>query len=413
MNGVKEMNNYDSFLKIGYDLDYTEKRYDLDFSNINKKKYEHATEEELINIGTALFNNAISKQFRSSEKNIVPLSGGLDSRAILGALLNHTSAKNITTYTFGTPGTLDYEIGNNIAKNYGTKHISIDLTKLKYSMEDLIEMSNRVDHQTVLFHHPPTFYLDSIIEDSYVWSGAIIDVFFGRHKHHIKSNNIADAKRNFIKENIYQNKINLTNNEILLDKIECDEKVAAEIGYEHHIDLVNRQLKYIAPHVLANGYNYKVLFTDSELVNFSLDLDNKYIEDQNLYIKILTRSFPELFELPCKTSYGKRITSSKFNIELQKKFIRLKIALSKKSPFIENPLVNYIDYSKEIREREDLTKIVRDNILDLKSRNIIDWIDVEKIWNDYYLKKEDYSGALLLLASLEIHIKAKECKTKG
>ena len=51
--------------------------------------------------------------------HIVPLSGGLDSRAILGGLLNAGLKKQITTVTFGTPGTLDYEIGSYVAKRIG------------------------------------------------------------------------------------------------------------------------------------------------------------------------------------------------------------------------------------------------------------------------------------------------------
>jgi hypothetical protein len=189
-----------SFLKLGYFLDYKNPRYQLKFDSIEKDKYEDAGEEELIELGIGLFNNAISKKYKKNQKNVVPLSGGLDSRAILGSLLHHTEASNIKTYTFGTPGTYDYEIGKQIAQKLGTNHISLDLTKEKYIMDDLLEMSKRVNHQTVLFHHPPVSHLDNLIGDSIVWSGAIIDVFFGRHKHIRISDNEIEAKRNFIEK---------------------------------------------------------------------------------------------------------------------------------------------------------------------------------------------------------------------
>src|SRR5690606_15813669 len=41
--------------------------------------------------------------------HLVPLSGGIDSRILLGALLRHVSPREIRTVTFGTPGAWDYD----------------------------------------------------------------------------------------------------------------------------------------------------------------------------------------------------------------------------------------------------------------------------------------------------------------
>lgn len=402
-------NKINSFLKIGYCIDYNNTKYKVNFDNIDKLKYANATEHELKREGIDLFNKAISKKFDAKCKNVVPISGGLDSRAILGALLKHTEAKNIKTYTFGTPGTYDYEIGNLIAKKYGTIHTSIDLTKQEYCMEDLTEMSKRVNHQTVLFHHPPVKYLDDIIEDSTVWSGAIIDVLFGRHKHKLKSNEIEVAKENFLNENIYQKDIQLHNNESnLLSSIDFDEEIASKIGYEHYLDIVNRQLKFIAPHVLADGYKYNVLFEDDELVSFALSLPEKYIEDQYLYKKMFLEEFSEIFMIPTKTNYGLSLNSNPYIVKLSKNILRSKLLVNRFVNIFQNPLINYIDFETGIRDRRDLNKIVYNNINDLKDRNIIDWIDIEKIWSEYINSKKNYAKALILLTSLEINLKAQE-----
>ena len=50
------------------------------------------------------------KMVQPEKIQVVPLSGGKDSRLILGALLKLGLRKNIVAITFGTPGTLDYEI---------------------------------------------------------------------------------------------------------------------------------------------------------------------------------------------------------------------------------------------------------------------------------------------------------------
>ena len=71
-----------------------------------------------------------------------------------------------------------------------------------------------------------------------------------------------------------------------------------------------------------------------------------------------------------------------------------------------NPGVNYIDFNMGIRERNDLKSVIYENINDLKSRKIVEWINIEKIWKDHINNKNNHGEALLTLASLEIHLKA-------
>lgn len=175
--------NLNSFLKFGYFLDYKNPNYNIDFSGIDKSRYENSRENELIDISINLWKDALIRNFNPNENNVVPLSGGIDSGAILATLLELTYARNIYSYTFGTPGTLDYEIGNYIAKVVGTKHTEIPLTEHEYNLAELIDISKRIDHQTIMFLHPPVSVIDDLFSDFNVWSGTIIDVYFGRHTH--------------------------------------------------------------------------------------------------------------------------------------------------------------------------------------------------------------------------------------
>lgn len=76
-----------SFLKLGYFLDYNNQDISIDISNIDKQKYQDASENELIDIGSKLWKESINSNFISNQKHLVPISGGLDSRAILAGLL--------------------------------------------------------------------------------------------------------------------------------------------------------------------------------------------------------------------------------------------------------------------------------------------------------------------------------------
>lgn len=399
--------NLNSFLKFGYFLNYKYPSYTVDFSRTDKLKYINVPEVELIDIGVDLWNEAIDKQFDSNQKHVVPLSGGLDSRAILGTLLNFTEAKNIHTYTFGTPGTLDFEIGNKIAKEFGTNHKKLPLTEYSYKIEDLIHVSNRVDHQTLLFLHPPVAIIDQLFADYNVWSGTIIDVFFGRHTHQKKALNLNDAMLNSFSENIFVNSIDLTNifdNEFF-KYIDFDFNTQNIHHYEHVIDLLNRQLKFIAPHVLMKGYNYKTLLDDN-LTNFALSIDNNLLENQYLYKKIFLKAFPYLFSLPNKTSQGLSLNASKTALYLNRLMRGVNSIKKRVSSNYIDPGINYIDFESGIRERNDLNQVIYSSIMELKERKIVEWIDIDGIWERHMNKEVNHADALITLASLEIHLKA-------
>jgi len=192
--------NLKSFLKLGYFLDYINKDIAIDVSNIDKQKYQNASETELIELGSRLWRESIASNFKTNQKHLVPISGGLDSRAVLAGLLEHTEAKNIYTYTFGTPSTLDYDIGNYVAKKLGTNHTSFDLTKHMYKQEELEDISKRIQHQTVLFHHWPVWEVDKLFDTCTQWSGFMGDPIAGSHLLTNPSKNIEEAKKSLLKK---------------------------------------------------------------------------------------------------------------------------------------------------------------------------------------------------------------------
>lgn len=395
--------NLNSFLDFGYFLESKNQDYKIDFSKTNKAKYENITFDELVDEGIVLWEKTIEKQFVSNEKNVVPLSGGLDSRAILSTLLKYTEAKNINTYTYGTPNTLDYDIGNEIAKKVGTRHIPMPLTEYKYDMDTLIDVSKRVDHQTLLFLHGPMDIIDKEFGNANIYSGTIIDVFFGRHTHAKKADNWNQAILNSFHENQYTQSIKLANCEYkdYINLVDYNEDYEDVFEFEHIIDLMNRQVKFIAPHVLMKGFDYKILF-NNKLSDFANSIPNKYRENQLLYKKMFLKAYPELFSIRTKTTHGLKLDSSAFRIFLK----RVQNKLLHSSGIASARDINYLDFNNKIRTKDDLREIIRMNITDLKARGIIEWIDIEKILNNHLSNKGDFADALIVLSSLEIHLKS-------
>ncbi len=394
--------NLNSFLKLGYFLDYkNNKDIFIDVSSIDKQKYQKVSENELINIGSKLWIESISANFQSNQKHLVPISGGLDSRSILAGVLKHTEAKNIYTYTFGTPNTLDYDVGNYVAKKIGTNHKSFDLTRYNFNQKELEDISKRVNFQTILFHHAPVWEVDKKFENCQNWCGFMGDPLSGSKLSKEPSLSIEVAKKQFMRKNTYVSSIDLTNGLNSEGLVEADLIDKSLLTLDEQLDFQNRQVKYIAPHVLMQGYEYKIPFLYQPWVDFMLSVPNSFRRDQILYKKILLHTFPKEFSYRTKTNYGLPLGASKNTIFIKRvvdKLLRMTKLSSGKN-------INYLDFNEKIRTKQDLRKVITSNVIDLKDRDIIEWRNIEEILNNHLTNKGNYADALIVLASLEIHLK--------
>lgn len=396
-----------SFFLFGYYIDYTNPNLKFDFSRINKEKFLCFSEQDLIEKGSELWDAAINKSFQNKQTSVVPLSGGLDSRAILGGLLECTDARNINTYTFGTPGTLDYNIGNYIAKKVGTRHTSYPLTKHLFTLEEELQFSKMTNHQTVLFHHPPITEIINSFSNNKVWSGFMGDPLTGSHLSINSSITFDEAISRFINKNIFSKTINVHTDSDISSPIkhylstqtnDYDEK----LSFDDWLDFNYRQLKYVEPHVLMKGFKYITPFTDKNLFSFFLSLSDEYRYSQRLYKKILISKYPRLFSYKTKINCGLSLHTNK-HLLLAHKLLKY---YKKHSRYFIDPDTNYIDFNEGIRNRNDIKKIIYENVMDLKERKILELFNYDEIWKNHINKKGNYADVLIVLASLEIHLKA-------
>ncbi|MFS0821479.1 asparagine synthase-related protein [Bacillus sp. 1P02SD] len=402
-----------SFLKLGYFLDYINHNYECNLSGINKHKYSGINEEELVEIGTNITKKAITDLFAKNSNNVVPISGGFDSRAILAGLVECTDAKNIDTYTFGTPGTLDYEIGNFIAKKFGTNHYEIPLGEHVFTMDELIETSFRTDHQTVLFFTAPLTKMKAKYSNHINWSGAFAGPPTGNVLLKNPSLTVEEAKTKFINHKYSHVKsLKLTNCEDEeLHKLLAMDFINSEIlTYDEQLHINFAQGKWIGPHLLMEGFNYQTPFMNQEWLNFMLSIENKYRIDQYLYKKILLRAYPIAFSYKTKSNYGCSLSTPQSIVYIKRAVDKFKRSINKRRKYYTDPYTNYIDFNAGIRERKDLKKIIYENVMDLTNRKLVEWIDIESIWKNHINKNGNFADALLVLASLEIHLKAIESK---
>jgi len=379
--------------------------------NSKKPKINIYDEALLIEKGIKSFKSSIANNIEEGYLNIVPLSGGLDSRAILAGLIDLGLKEEIITVTFGTPTTFDYDLGKYIAQQAGVKYEVIDLTEVELDQSSLEEVAQTTNNWTYLIDSFYNYLIrNKFGKDVVYWSGFMGDPLAGSHSY--DTNFWEDALDKFIYKNRFSKSIKLTPKSFNPKDILPQEPLLnKEISYIEQLDFSIRQEAAIKPIVLSDDYNYKTPFLDQEWVNFILSIPQKYRNDEYLYKKILQKAYPDLFSLPTANNFGLPLEAPQWRKGVQKLLWHWRSSLHKvlpSSPWVRRPGINYIDFKEGLIKRKDLKNIIYNNMQDLKQRKIINWIDFDKIWNEHQSQKYDHSKALILLASLEIYLKSSK-----
>jgi len=377
--------------------------------------FHNYTEDVLIKKGIDCWRQAVTNQYESNAEHVVALSGGLDSRAILAALLEHRSASRIYTYTYGMPGLLDYEIGNLIAKRIGTRHFSFNLTKYQFNQDRLEEIADRSDGNINGFEHAPWEWISKAFGwNANHWIGYMGDPLAGSHIPSALNDRISILdyflKKNQVVSNVdfdrlgsgYSFYFNKKEFKKMFEEMYNFTNVYDVTAHEF-ADFYNRQERYINQIVFLRGLNYKTPFFDPVWASFILSVPRKWRIQQKLYKLILLKEFPKLFQLPVKSCDGLPLNSS-----IYRKFQR-KVNLKIRNPVsrfirLPNPTLNYIDFREGIRNREDLRKVILNNLNSLGRRNLFNEEELKDLLNKHLTGKYDNSKILQLLVSLEVII---------
>jgi len=342
--------------------------------------------------------------------HVVPLSGGLDSRAILGVLLDRLSADRVTAITCGIPGTLDFEIGHQVADFAGIEVTTVDLSALTWKTGALVDFAAEIGQPVVIFDA----YMYSRVlaegggEPTY-WSGFMGDPLAGSHLRKKAISNWEAARLNFAESNEFAFSRSLTSDEYHPEAVLPKDPIAAidVLSASEQLDFVVRQWDFIRPQVLLDGYEIKAPFLNPDWVQFILSIPDAYRRNQRAYKKILQEAYPDLFSLPVKSNVGLPLDAS----PLRKHSKRVLEFLKRMGRRLGvpglgvDPRLNYIDVSAAIRSGS-LRSVVHENLVDLQKRDLISWVDIEEIWKEHQSGRADHANALDVLTSLEIHLKA-------
>jgi len=400
-----------AYLLFGYSLDFQNPDYKIDFSGVDKGKYSQISEKDAVREGIRKLESVFDDLYVPGEDIVVPLSGGVDSRLILAFVSRFREVSGIRTFTFGTPGTLDYDIGNRLAKQYGTRHTSFPLDQFTYNMDELIDISRRFRYQSPLFIHPPVWKLEELYPGCTIWSGVNAGAVVGSFILQSPSRTILEAKTRFLRKGAFVKSLNLCtgNASSLIQGMDFEAMEPEVLTYDEQVFFTQRSEKHLAPNVLIKGFHYKTPFINNQFMDFMLSQRKAFRLGKHLYKRIAYHAFPDFFTDGIEGNYGFRIDSRGPMVELKRKWHSLQNKMAKRLPKYwryTSPMINYIDFNEGIRKRKDLKKIVCSSIHDLKARNLVTWIDPEEIFNRHLAYKGNHADALIALASLETHLKA-------
>jgi len=408
---MKTLDEIKFFLHLGYFPNYPQ-TVTLDYAGITPSRYSDTAPKDLIKQAGEIFQSTIANQFKTNQRHIVPISGGLDSRAILAALLECTSATNIETYTFGTPGTYDYDIGCAVAIHAGTQHTAIPLDSFDWNEAEFVTAAQRFNHQTFLCHHAPISVLKQF-EGGITWSGYIGDAVTGGHLTPKPSQTLTQARAQYLKKRReVRSMAMLPPDEInkLSANIGCVEQGA--LSYDERV-LFAEVGSITAPHVLMRGHNYKTPFISSPIFDFYMSLPPRQRLGQHLFKSSMQERYPMLFGLPCKNAYGLTLNaprSHQFIRRTRNKIWNIGRSNFKNIDWPSLPMTNFFDIDKLILKNSNLKDFSNNKIKQLKSRDMLPWIDIDAIWNRHIARKANHGDAIKILISLEVNLQGLEAK---
>lgn len=376
-----------------------------DASAVEETRYD-----DLVKRGMAAFASAFDDI--PDGPHVVPLSGGLDSRAVLGELLGRVGPNEITTVTVGVPGSLDFDLAKVIAREAGVRHLGIDLS-VQILAEDALEDAVRGSHSATWAFD--TYYNRLVRQragdSALFWSGYLGGVGrrLGSSADSSERSDRAyrDACRRFAVSNRWSKSVDLVAAGVDPVSFLPDSPISrdSQLDFDEQLNLWVRQPCLTRPVNLPVGYRHQAPFANDGVLAHFLSMPRVGGFRRDMYAATLHRAHPDLFAIPTTANAGLALYPSQSS--RLRWYGRRIIRAARRRLLRDEPDVwqaNYLDLAHALRHRPDYREAVRARLQGLHERRVTPWLDIEQIWNEHQHRERDHAMALTLLASLDIHL---------
>ena len=411
----------DAFLYFGYipkvKIDFSTPPWSLISKKSKADLIKFSTENDLINKGVAALKKAITSTLKEGDNessHFLPLSGGLDSRTILGGMLENLNPSQIHTATFGMPATWDFKIGPRVAKFANVKNNTIDFSSLNWDNDSLVNFATQLEAPISLFKCFLYQQIQKFMEPNDIfWCGFMGDALAGSTLFADENDSWNTVITKWVHLNRYTKSTSLEQSNFRPEAFLPDQPLIDKdiISFDDQINLSIRELGIYKNTILPNGFEHRTPFSHPDWITFILQMPRQLRKNKYIYRKIVQQAYPSLFEFPTKTRYGLPLDAPKWQLAIQHGVVYAKSKVRQYFPsaaWAINPLTNYMDFDEQLRNKNALKNIIYDNTQDLKKRNIVKFVNINSLWNQHLSRRKNHANALQLLASLEIYFKAQE-----
>lgn len=418
--------NQASIIEIAYHnkISFVQKPY---WSYLYTNEYKNENTEELIDELYRLWQQSVKRRISQNDKIILPLSGGLDSRAILASIIEQTSTTNLVTCTFGEKLSWDYQIGTKVAKKFGIKNINLDVEKYQYEEQFNISFDDSDGMVDATPYLPILEYKDLLQYSNTIISGYIGDFIMGSHMFKELNYLISDYHSGSIDINSHFLKINALNdleklkeifNKSVFHKIENPIDIAlssfsentnlSDIYFLHFLNNHVYNYSYYNVFRFRDDFNYLSPFLDYDLIDFMCKIPHNLRYNQKLYRLMLIRKYPDFYKIPCKNMYNTSLNSKYY-----KYFINKALNFSQKrinkllnnsigiEPFLDLNL-NYIDYNKLIRKDKAFQNVLYKYLKKLDNTDYFNMDSIDELWYDHRFNNKNNSRIIGLLVTFSM-----------
>lgn len=391
-----------SYLKLGYFIDFDQDMLPFQVENINPSAYVGVPRAELERLAHEALLQSIERDFNTADDHVVPLSGGYDSRLILAALREFVPADQIHTYTFGEPGSYDYELGTKVAKAAGTRHVTLPLRWSSWHRADLDHNALRSRGQGLLFYMHPTRLLEMMYGGTTMWSGYAGDLVAGSklHKDPAPSEKVAQQRYLQNRQFIRSVKLGHAENDDFVPYIAGVFTTPDIVSFDEQIMISEGLTKFTAPSVLNDYFKTHTPQFNTPWADFFFSIPSEFRLGQNLMLSGAHRFFPDLFDLPSKNAVGLSPHAPGWQQKLNFYINRVRKLAHQFVPSVSWPNHQYYDYHEAFRTNADMKELVHGLLQEFKRRDQLT-CDIDALWTRHQSRQANLGDVFALIASAE------------
>lgn len=392
-----------------------------EWSRPRRRRDDEVTEADLVREGVralrAAFESVAEEAVAGDQ--VVFLSGGLDSRTILGGLLDMYSTTEVVAATFGRPGESDFDYASRVARVAGVRHERLESFTVEWSTDALV--------QSVLARDVPLpypfgqRYLSWLLHrrlgtGNVFWDGLSGDTVSGNRAPGEGAASTWDAALAGFKElHLLPRWRELTGPDFDPDAVLpptpfCDPDL---LSYADQLNFALRQARKTGTRMLR-GYAVKTPFLSGPWLDFMLSVPPRYRIRQHLYTEIQKAAFPRLFSLPLTTFRGGALIESRrarARHELERR-VRRRLAGTRLAALLPGKPAGANDAIRtHYLVDGDIREVVRENLADLDARGLVAMTDLPAL-----VRSDAAAGdaaVVTVLLGLELNLKAVERRAGG